>query len=106
MEAQHLEPDAKTECPDKYEASWAQLRAADGVLVPGGFGGRGVEGKIAAATYARTNKVPYLGICLGMQARSARWQWQSGRARPLGAAPSQQQRARARNWHKHNENAS
>jgi hypothetical protein len=44
-----------------------QLRAADGVLVPGGFGGRGVEGKIAAAHYARTNKVPYLGICLGMQ---------------------------------------
>ncbi len=39
-----------------------------GVLVPGGFGGRGVEGKIAAARYARENGVPYLGICLGMQA--------------------------------------
>ncbi len=39
----------------------------DAVLVPGGFGKRGVEGKIAAARYARENKVPYLGICLGMQ---------------------------------------
>lgn len=47
-----------------------QLRAADGVLVPGGFGNRGVEGKILAAQYARENKVPYLGICLGMQVRS------------------------------------
>lgn len=40
---------------------------ADGVLVPGGFGDRGVEGKILAATYAREKNVPYLGICLGMQ---------------------------------------
>jgi CTP synthase len=39
----------------------------DAVLVPGGFGQRGVEGKIAAARYARENDVPYLGICLGMQ---------------------------------------
>ena len=39
----------------------------DAILVPGGFGKRGVEGKIAAARYARENKVPYLGICLGMQ---------------------------------------
>src|SRR5699024_7382765 len=39
----------------------------DGILVPGGFGGRGVEGKVAAAKYARENGVPYLGICLGMQ---------------------------------------
>lgn len=38
-----------------------------GVLVPGGFGDRGVEGKILAAHYARTKKVPYLGVCLGMQ---------------------------------------
>lgn len=37
------------------------------MLVPGGFGDRGVQGKILAATYARTNGVPYLGICLGMQ---------------------------------------
>lgn len=45
----------------------AILKDADGILVPGGFGHRGVEGKIAAIKYARENKVPYLGICLGMQ---------------------------------------
>ncbi|HIE28914.1 TPA: CTP synthase [Candidatus Poribacteria bacterium] len=39
----------------------------DGILVPGGFGYRGIEGKIAAAKYARENRVPYLGLCLGMQ---------------------------------------
>lgn len=45
----------------------AQLGDADGILVPGGFGIRGIEGKIRAAEYARTRGVPYLGICLGMQ---------------------------------------
>ncbi|TSA85892.1 CTP synthase [Deinococcus detaillensis] len=44
-----------------------QLGDVDGILVPGGFGVRGIEGKIKAAEYARTNGVPYLGICLGMQ---------------------------------------
>lgn len=43
------------------------LEAADGIIVPGGFGERGVEGKILAVRYARENQVPYLGICLGMQ---------------------------------------
>ncbi len=43
------------------------LGDVDGILVPGGFGSRGVPGKIAAIEYARTNKVPFLGICLGMQ---------------------------------------
>jgi CTP synthase len=46
-------------------AEW--LSDVDGVLVPGGFGDRGVEGKIAATAYARENNVPFLGICLGMQ---------------------------------------
>ena len=45
----------------------SRLAKFDGILVPGGFGVRGVEGKICAARYARENKVPYLGICLGMQ---------------------------------------
>lgn len=45
----------------------AILAGLDGILVPGGFGERGVEGKVLAAQYARENKVPYLGICLGMQ---------------------------------------
>ncbi|HEV2061946.1 MAG TPA: CTP synthase, partial [Solirubrobacteraceae bacterium] len=44
-----------------------RLRRADGVLVPGGFGGRGIEGKIRAARLAREEQIPYLGICLGMQ---------------------------------------
>ncbi len=43
------------------------LAGLDGVVVPGGFGDRGVEGKIAAAKYARTHRLPYLGLCLGMQ---------------------------------------
>ena len=43
------------------------LQGADAILVPGGFGERGIEGKIAAARHARENKIPYLGICLGMQ---------------------------------------
>ena len=43
------------------------LAGTDGILVPGGFGIRGTEGMIAAAEYARTNRVPYFGICLGMQ---------------------------------------
>jgi CTP synthase len=46
---------------------WDELEAADGIIVPGGFGSRGIEGKIAAARFARKNKVPYLGLCLGMQ---------------------------------------
>jgi CTP synthase len=45
----------------------AQLSRFDGILVPGGFGKRGIEGKICAARYAREHKIPYLGICLGMQ---------------------------------------
>ena len=43
------------------------LKEADGILVPGGFGDRGVEGKITAIKYARENKIPFFGICLGMQ---------------------------------------
>ncbi len=44
-----------------------QLKAVDAILVPGGFGERGVEGKVATIRYARENKIPYFGICLGMQ---------------------------------------
>jgi CTP synthase len=45
----------------------ARLQQADGILIPGGFGGRGIEGKIRAAQIAREQRIPYLGICLGMQ---------------------------------------
>ncbi|MGE5584132.1 MAG: CTP synthase [Bacillota bacterium] len=44
-----------------------ELGSADGILVPGGFGCRGVEGKILAAAYARENRIPYFGLCLGLQ---------------------------------------
>jgi CTP synthase len=46
---------------------WEKVVTADGILVPGGFGSRGIEGKINAIEYARENKVPYFGLCLGMQ---------------------------------------
>ena len=49
------------------EDAAAYLEGVDGILVPGGFGERGAEGKIRAATFARTHKVPYFGICFGMQ---------------------------------------
>ncbi len=45
----------------------ARLKGLDGILVPGGFGDRGTEGKIAAARYARENRIPYYGLCLGLQ---------------------------------------
>jgi CTP synthase len=46
---------------------WDIVQSADGIVVPGGFGSRGIEGKIMAARYAREKQVPYLGLCLGMQ---------------------------------------
>jgi len=51
----------------EYDQAWQQVKKAHGVLVPGGFGDRGVEGKILACKYAREHKKPFLGICLGMQ---------------------------------------
>ena len=53
---------------EQIEADGTELLAdLDAILVPGGFGSRGIEGKILAVQYARERKVPYLGICLGMQ---------------------------------------
>ncbi len=57
VDAENIEKDGA----EKY------LKDVAGVLVPGGFGNRGIEGKILAAQYARENKIPYLGLCLGMQ---------------------------------------
>ncbi|AEE16507.1 CTP synthase [Treponema brennaborense] len=57
--------DAETLCDEKTAAE--RLGQADGIIVPGGFGDRGIEGMIRAAQYARTHNVPYFGICLGMQ---------------------------------------
>lgn len=52
---------------EKDTTSTEQLHSVDAIVVPGGFGIRGTEGKIIAAKYARENKIPYLGLCLGMQ---------------------------------------
>ncbi len=52
---------------NKEKGGLTLLKGLDGILVPGGFGDRGTEGKIAAARYARENKVPYYGLCLGLQ---------------------------------------
>ncbi len=57
----------RIEYVDSEQADTAQLAQMDAILVPGGFGERGVEGKIQAVRYAREHQVPYLGICLGMQ---------------------------------------
>ena len=57
VDGENLDPERAGEALGRY----------DGILVPGGFGIRGIEGKIAAAGFARTRKVPYLGVCLGMQ---------------------------------------
>ena len=66
IEATNLIQD-EAESTEAFNMSWHKMSNADGILVPGGFGDRGVEGKIAAAKYARENKKPYLGICLGLQ---------------------------------------
>ena len=58
IDAEDIEKDG----PEKH------LRKLSGILVPGGFGERGIEGKVAAVRYARENRVPFLGLCLGMQA--------------------------------------
>ncbi|KAF0419855.1 CTP synthase [Gigaspora margarita] len=67
VEASELEHEFEKVNPDKYCEAWNVLSSANGILVPGGFGNRGTEGKVAAAKWAREKKVPYLGICLGLQ---------------------------------------
>ena len=66
--AHHAKANIKWITSDDCETDAAgQLSALDAIVVPGGFGGRGIEGKIAAITYARENKLPLLGLCLGLQ---------------------------------------
>ncbi len=62
-----------TDLETKKPAALKMMRAADGIIVPIGWGERGVEGKIAAITYARENKIPYLGLCYGMQLASVEY---------------------------------
>jgi len=67
VESSDLEDATKAEDMAKYEKAWGMMREADGVVIPGGFGERGVEGMILAAKYCREECVPCLGVCLGMQ---------------------------------------
>ena len=67
VESTHLENEILNTQPNLYNAAWGKLKSADGVVVPGGFGYRGVEGKIEAIKYVREHKIPFLGVCLGMQ---------------------------------------
>ena len=67
IESAELDDETAASDAEAHSNAWEMLRSADGILVPGGFGKRGIEGKIKAAGYARENKVPYLGVCLGLQ---------------------------------------
>ncbi|CAD5225359.1 unnamed protein product [Bursaphelenchus okinawaensis] len=64
VQSEDLEEGTKQNVKD---SAWKKLKECSGILVPGGFGERGVEGKIIACKYARENQIPFLGICLGMQ---------------------------------------
>ncbi|XP_071531127.1 CTP synthase 1 [Panulirus ornatus] len=68
MEAEDLEEEAKASRPVKYYESWQNVCKCNGIIVPGGFGQRGMEGKVAVCKWARTRKKPLLGVCLGLQA--------------------------------------
>ena len=61
MEADDLEEETLKTNPSKYFEAWKCLSQASGMIVPGGFGTRGTEGKVAAAKYARERQLPYLG---------------------------------------------
>ena len=61
IEASDLELETKHEDPVRYHEAWQQLCSSNGVLIPGGFGVRGMEGKILAAEWARKTKKPFLG---------------------------------------------
>ncbi|KZZ86689.1 CTP synthase [Ascosphaera apis ARSEF 7405] len=67
VDASNLENSTQETSPADYHSAWHAVCTADGILVPGGFGNRGTEGMIRAIKWARTKKVPYLGVCLGMQ---------------------------------------
>mmetsp|Transcript_3785 Transcript_3785/g.8011 ORF Transcript_3785/g.8011 Transcript_3785/m.8011 type:complete len:651 (+) Transcript_3785:111-2063(+) len=70
VEAAHLDKqfDDENGGEKEYNEAWEKMKSADGVVVPGGFGTRGFNGKVEAAKYCRESKIPYLGICLGFQA--------------------------------------
>ncbi|KAI5698262.1 hypothetical protein M8J75_004304 [Diaphorina citri] len=68
FDSELLSMDPKTGNMAEYHKTWSDFCKVDGIIVPGGFGKRGLEGKIAACKWARENNKPFLGICLGLQA--------------------------------------
>ncbi|KAI0907286.1 CTP synthase N-terminus-domain-containing protein [Ustulina deusta] len=67
IDAEHLEPGMKAADPEKYQEAWDTLHTASGLIVPGGFGKRGVLGMMLASKWAREKSIPFLGVCLGFQ---------------------------------------
>jgi len=67
IESSSLEEETKHVDETLWRETWTRLKRAQAVVVPGGFGARGIEGKVNAIRYVRENKIPFLGICLGMQ---------------------------------------
>jgi len=67
VDSEHLEDSTQDSEPSKYHQAWHVVCTTNGVVIPGGFGERGIEGMVKAASWTRTNRVPMLGICLGMQ---------------------------------------
>ena len=75
VEAELLEEKTRLSNRASYHRAWADVSEAEGIIVPGGFGSRGTEGKMLAAEYARTNNIPYLG-------EVARW-WEQKKKFPF-----------------------
>ncbi|RDB30524.1 CTP synthase [Hypsizygus marmoreus] len=73
VESSDLEPTTQETNPKKYHDAWRAVVGAGGILVPGGFGNRGTEGMLLAIKYAREQKIPFLGICLGFQLAVIEW---------------------------------
>lgn len=67
VEIQLLDAQKFENNPTKEQEEWDKLKSCQAIIIPGGFGNRGLEGKIVAINYARKNKIPFLGICLGLQ---------------------------------------
>ncbi|KAH8157446.1 hypothetical protein CIB48_g10805 [Xylaria polymorpha] len=67
IDAEHLEPEMQVAEPERYQKAWDTLHTASGLIVPGGFGKRGVLGMMLASKWAREQNIPFLGVCLGFQ---------------------------------------
>ncbi|KAF9059325.1 CTP synthase N-terminus-domain-containing protein [Rhodocollybia butyracea] len=73
VESSDLEPEVQENAPARYHDAWRAVVGAGGILVPGGFGNRGTEGMLLAIKYAREQRIPFLGICLGFQLAVIEW---------------------------------